>query len=89
MTNPRAYILTCSCSNQDKRALEAYALLFHNQPAPPVIKGRDRIYKFSQEAHNDHIKAISRLGGKFAYYIEMEDDVIIKEIDLTTGKRIA
>lgn len=82
-------ILTCSCHNQDQKAKEAFSLLFPGDPMPDIIRGRDRIYKLSQElGGHEHIKAISRLGGKFAYYIELEDDTIIKEVDLTTGKRI-
>lgn len=84
-------ILTCSCQNQDKLAMEAFSLIFPDTPTPEIYRGRDRIYKlamsFSQP--QEHIKAISRLGGKFAYYVELEDDKIVKEVDLTTGKRVA
>lgn len=82
-------ILVCSCHNMSKRASEAFSLLFPNEVLPNIIKGRDRVYKFSQEIGNEHIKAISRLGGKYAYYIELDGDKIIKEYDLLTGRRIA
>lgn len=85
----RRLILCCSCSHQDKVALEAFALLFPEIPAPEVVKGRDRIYKLYLETKNEHIKAISKLGGKFSYYIELKDGDIIKETDLTTGKQLA
>ena len=84
-------ILTCSCHNMGKKASEAFALLYPNEELPPIIKGRDRIYKFAKgmTPQNDHILAISKLSGKFAYYIEMEDNVIKKEINLLTGARTA
>lgn len=82
-------ILVCSCHNMSKRASEAFSLLFPNEALPNIIKGRDRVYKFSQEIGNEHIKAISRLGGKYAYYIELDGDKIIKEYDLLSGRRIA
>ena len=85
----RKVILCCSCSNQDKKAKEAFSLLFPGEPMPGIIRGRDRIYKLSQElGGHEHIKSISRLGGKYAYYIVLKDDEIVEEYDLTTGKRI-
>lgn len=83
-------ILTCSCHHQDKKAAEAFKLLFgEGETLPEIIRGRDRIYKLYQDTQNEHIKAISKLGGKYSYYIELdENDTIIKEIDLITGKRI-
>lgn len=85
----RKIILCCSCSNQDKKAKEVFLLLYPGEPIPEIVRGRDRIYKLSQElGSHEHIKAISKLGGKFAYYIELEDDKIVKEVNLITGKRV-
>lgn len=82
-------ILCCSCFNQEKKAKEAFSLLFSGEPIPDIIKGRDRIYKFAIKIGNEHIKAISKLTGKYAYYLEMDGNDIIKEYDLTTMRRIA
>ena len=82
-------ILTCTCFNMKKKASEAFSLLFPNEVLPDIVKGRDRIYKLSQQLNNEHIKAISKLSGKFAYYVELDGNKIIKEYDLLTGKRIA
>lgn len=82
------YILVCSCFNMGKKAKEAFCLLFPNEVLPSIIKGRDRIYKLSQELGNEHIKAISKLSGKFAYYVELDNNKISKEYDLLTGRRI-
>lgn len=82
-------ILTCTCFNMKKKASEAFSLLFPNEVLPDVVKGRDRIYKLSQQLNNEHIKAISKLSGKFAYYVELDDNKITKEYDLLTGKRLA
>lgn len=82
-------ILTCTCFNMKKKASEAFSLLFPNEVLPNIVKGRDRIYKLSQQLNNEHIKAISKLSGKFAYYVELDGDKITKEYDLLTGKRIA
>ena len=82
-------ILCCSCFKMDKKAAEAFSVLFPDKILPSIIKGRDRIYKYSQRINNDHVKAISKLSGRFAYYLELEDNKIIKEYDLLKGKRIA
>ena len=83
------YILTCSCFNIGKKATEAFCLLFPNDVLPSIIKGRDRIYKLSQSINNEHIKAISKLSGRFAYYVKLDDGKIVEEYNLLTGKRIA
>lgn len=89
MTNRNSVILTCSCFRMDKKAIEAFKMLFPNQEVPEVIKGRDRIFKFAETTDNAHIKAISKLSGKFAYYVEMDGDNILEEYNLVTGRRIA
>ena len=81
-------ILCCSCFGMKKKASEAFNLLFPNEVLPPMIRGRDRIYKFANEVGNEHIKAISKLSGKYAYYIEMDGQNILEEYNLLTGKRI-
>ena len=84
------YILCCTCFNMEKKAREAFSLLFPNEVSPDLVKGRDRIYRLSQELNNEHIKAISKLSGKFAYYVELdENNKIAKEYNLMTGQRIA
>lgn len=82
------YILTCSCFNMGKKASEAFSILFPNEVLPDIVKGRDRIYKLSQQLKNEHIKAISKLSGKFAYYVMLDGDKIIEEYNLLTGRRI-
>lgn len=82
-------ILTCSCFNMGKKASEAFSILFPNEMLPEIIKGKDRIYKFAKDINNDHITAISKLTGRFAYYVELEDNKIITEYDLMKGTRIA
>lgn len=84
------FILTCSCHNMSKRASEAFCLLYPTEVLPDIVKGRDRIYKLAKSLGNDHILAISKLSGKFAYYVELDDNnTITKEINLLTGGRIA
>jgi hypothetical protein len=74
----------------DKRASEAFSLLFPDQVLPEIVKGRDRLYKFAKSLNNDHLIAISKLSGRFAYYVELdEDNKVTKEINLVTGARIA
>lgn len=83
-------ILTCSCHNQDKKAAEAFHLLTGgNEILPDIIKGRDRVMKFAQ-AHNNHphLTALAKISGKYMYYIEMEGNDIIKEVNLTNGERL-
>lgn len=82
-------ILCCSCFRMDKKASEAFSVLFPNEVLPDIIKGKDRIHKFAKEINNDHITAISKLTGKFAYYVELDGNKIIKEYDLMKGTRLA
>lgn len=81
-------ILICSCFRMDKRAVEAFAVLFPNAPVPEVVKGKDKISKLAQTLGNEHIKAIAKLSGRFAYYIKLDKDKIIEEWDLQKGNRI-
>lgn len=84
-------ILTCSCFNMEKKARQAFSVIFPNEPSPDLIKGKDRIYKFAKSLtpQNDHLLAISKLSGKFAYYVELDkDNKIITEYDLIRGTRI-
>ena len=89
MTNRKSVILCCSCFRMDKKASEAFALLFPTEVLPDIIKGKDRIHKFAKEINNDHITAISKLTGKFAYYVELDGNKIVTEYDLIKGTRIA
>lgn len=82
-------ILVCTCFRMDKKASEAFSLLFPTEVLPDIIKGKERIRKFGEEIKNDHIIAISKLSGKFAYYVEFEGNKIIQEYNLLTGKRTA
>lgn len=83
------YILTCSCFRMDKRAVEMFATMFPDKVAPEVVKGRDRIFKLAQSLKNEHIKAISKLNSRFAYYVKIDNGIIIEEYDLLRGKRIS
>ena len=83
------YLLICSCFNMTKKASEAFNVLFPNEVLPDIIKGKDRIHKFAEKINNDHIRAISKLSGKFAFYVELEDNKITKEYNLLTGRRIS
>lgn len=86
----KTFILTCSCHNMGKRASEAFCLLYPQSVLPEIVRGRDRLYKLAKELGNDHLIAISKLSGKFAYYVELDDDnIITKEINLLTGARVA
>ena len=82
-------ILCCSCFRMDKKASEAFTVLFPNEVLPDIIKGKDRIYKFAKGINNDHITAISKLTGRFAYYVELDGNKIMKEYDLVKGTRVA
>lgn len=84
------FLLVCSCFNMKNRAKEAFALLFPNKVLPDTVKGRDRVYKLGQATDNEHILAISKLSGKYAYYIRLnKENKITEEWDLLRGKRLA
>lgn len=83
------YILVCSCFNMSKKASEAFTTIFPNEVLPDIIKGKDKIFKMASELKNEHIKAISKLSGRFAYYVNLDGDKIIEEYDLIKGRRTA
>lgn len=83
------YILICSCFNMSKKASEAFTTLFPAEVLPDIIKGKDKIFKLAQAINNEHIKAISKLSGRFAYYVNIDGDKIVEEYDLVKGRRIA
>lgn len=83
------YILVCSCFNMSKKASEAFTTIFPNDVLPDIIKGKDKIFKVASELKNEHMKAISKLSGRFAYYVNLDGDRIIEEYDLIKGRRIA
>lgn len=84
------YILTCTCFNMGKKASVAFSTMFPKEVLPDIIKGRDRIYKFGKSINNEHIIAISKLTGRFAYFVEIdENNKIVKEYDLVNVRRIA
>lgn len=85
----KQFILTCSCHNMDKRAKEAFSLLFPDILMPEIVRGKDRLYKLGKALDNDHVLAISKLSGKFAYYVELDGNKITMEYDLVKGARIA
>lgn len=85
-------ILACSCGGSKKNAEIGFSTIYPNQPFPDIILGKDRIFKFANSLvpPNDHIKAIAKLSGKFAYYIKLdENNNITEEYDLYSGRRIA
>ena len=83
------FLLICSCRGQEKKAIQSFNVLFPGEKAPPVVKGRDRMMKFALERKNDHLKALAKLSGRYSYYVELDGDKIVKEINLDNGKRIA
>ncbi len=83
------YILVCSCFNMSKKAGEAFTTIFPNEVLPDIIKGKDKIFKLATEFKNEHLKAISKLSGRFAYYVDLDGDKIVSEYDLIKGRRIA
>lgn len=87
--NKQRFILCCSCFNMSKKASEAFSILKPDEILPEIVKGRDRIYKLAKEIGNSHLIAISKLSGRFAYYVKLEGDKIVEEWDLIHGKRIA
>lgn len=85
----KSFILVCSCFNMSKKASEAFSLLHPQEVLPEIIKGKDRIYKMGKNIGNDHMISISKLSGRFAYYLQVDGNKIILEEDLLTGRRIS
>lgn len=87
--NNYSVILCCSCFNMSKKSSEAFSVIKPNEVLPDIVKGKDRIFQLAKKLGNDHILAISKLSGRFAYYVKLEGDKIVEEWDLIHGKRIA
>lgn len=84
------YIFVCQCSGGPEKAKAAYEILFPNAQMPQIIKGKEAIAKFASQYQNDHLKAIAKLKGNFAYYLDISTTgKITEEYDLITGKRLA
>lgn len=83
------YVLVCYCFGMEEKAFRAFSLLFPGKSMPILIRGKNNIRELGDKLKNDHIKAISKLSGKFAYYIELDGDKIVKEYELLKGRRIA
>lgn len=81
-------ILVCSCFKMDKKAAEAFSVLFPNEVLPDIIKGKDRIRKFADSIDNKHLQAISKLSGRFAYYVDLDGNNIVMEYDLVKRTRL-
>lgn len=81
-------ILVCSCFKMDKKASEAFSVLFPNEVLPEIIKGKDRISKFAATIDNKHLQAIAKLSGRFAYYVDIDGNNIVMEYDLVKRTRI-
>lgn len=89
MTKTYSVILCCSCFGMEKRAAEAFSITHPTSVLPEIVRGRDRIYKLAEQYKSPHLKAISKLSGKYAYYLRIsESGEILEEMDLLTGKRI-
>lgn len=83
------FLLICSCHGQLKKTTEAFKLLYPGSPIPEVVKGRDKIAKLSHQYKNDHLRALSRLSGKYSYYVKIsESGEILEEVDLVRGTRL-
>lgn len=83
------HLLICSCSGMDRKSTLAYDILFPNAPTPAIIKGKENIAKFASKYNNPHLKAISKLNGNFAYYIDITDSgKITEEYDLIKGSKV-
>lgn len=83
------YLLICECSGKEGKAKTAYEILFPGQPTPEVVKGKEAIMKLATSLGNDHLKAIAKKKGNFAYYVDIKNNNIIEEYSLDTGRRIA
>ena len=83
------YILCCSCFNMEKKSREAFSVIKPDEVLPDIVKGKDRIFQLAKKLDNEHIRAISKLSGRFSYYVKLEDGEIVEEYDLVRGTRIA
>ena len=83
------FLLICSCSGTDRTATIAFNILYPNEEIPKIIRGKEAIAKLGSKYKNEHIKSISKLNGKFSYYVMVnENGKIIEEYDLILGKKI-
>lgn len=83
------YLLICSCGGQEKKARDKLFMLSPVEAEVTVVRGRDNISKLARRYNNEHLKALAKLTGRYSYYVEIEGNKIITEIDLIRGRRLA
>lgn len=86
-------IVVCKCSGVKEKAETAFKIAYPATELPPLYKGKDAIISLADKHANtnlgNHLKAIARKNGQYAYYIESdEDDNISKLYDLLKGKEV-
>ena len=87
-------IVVCTCSGMFEQAKAAYYILYPNTELPEVYKGKDAVRSLADGQPDNNLKkyltAVAKKNGRFAFYIESDDNGDIKEVyNLMTGKRVA
>ena len=86
------YILICKCSNMKQTAEMAFNIAFPHQPMPKIYRD-SAISTLTEQKPNtnlaNHLSAIAKKSGRWAYYIAYDMDGNITEMyDLLTTKRL-
>ena len=87
-------LFICSCSGVRERAEAGFKILFPKDETPNVYRGEAAIIKVAHANSGtnlgEYLTAISKMNGRFAYYVESDDaGNVIDNYNLLTGKKVA
>lgn len=85
------FILTCTCTGQDKLATSAYQLLYKGET--PEIYSGDKIRTLSDRYNGtnfgDYTRALAKNKARFMYFFEVaENGDVITQVNLKTGRKV-
>lgn len=83
-------LVTCSCGHVPATAEARYRLKYRDEPPAGYI-GKDAIRALRDETKGpakDILNALATGRGRFAYYMEWDDNSIITQYDLLKNKEI-
>lgn len=90
-------ILTCSCSQTPKYALESFNIMIgvkENIETPVMYSGERRISTLLEKLDPNtniykYVKSLNKNKDKFAYYMEWDDNGdVLRQFNLLTARRV-
>lgn len=83
-------IVECSCGNVPAKAEARYRLKYRDDP-PAAYIGKDQIRELRDQTNgpaHDILNALVLSRGRFAFYMEWDDNKIISQYDLLNERKL-